>query len=56
MFERLREAGSLAVETEEVAASTMEEPLELEEEELDSESERDRFDMLCLGGSAAELL
>ena len=44
MLLRLREAGSLAVETEAVAAST-EELLELEEE-LDSESERDRLDIL----------
>lgn len=50
MLERLREAGSLAVDTEAVWASTDEPPeLELEaEEELDAESDLERFDMVAL--------
>jgi hypothetical protein len=43
-LERLREVGSFAVDAEAVCAST-DKPLELDEE-LDSESERDLFDIL----------
>lgn len=50
MLLRLREAGSLAVEIEVVWEATTEEPEELllEEEELEAESDLDRFDIACV--------